>query len=116
MSLALGIGVNTSMWTVFNGAMLRPPPLYQEPSRLVTTWETPRHEQGELHPVSGPIYSALQRRTNLFEGVGAVQTLSGVSVRLERYPIAVNAKAITHNLLPILGVRPETGRKARRSG
>ena len=113
VSLALGIGVNTGMWTVFNCAMLKPPPLYQEPDRLVTSWETPPQEPGDLRPVSAPVYAALDRRTDVFDGVGAAQILSGVSVRLERYPIAVRAKAITHNLLPILGVRPETGRNFR---
>lgn len=113
ISLALGIGVNTAVWIIYNGALLRPPPLYHDSARLVTIWETPPQEPGRLRPVAAPVEEALRQNTDIFGGVAAVRVLSGVSARFESYPEAVSAKSITSNLLPLLGVEPRLGRNFR---
>ena len=53
VSLALGIGANTTIFSVANGVLYRPLP-FDEPGRLVVIYEHTRSETNRAHPRSRP--------------------------------------------------------------
>jgi putative ABC transport system permease protein len=109
LTLALGIGANTAIFTVVNGVLLRPLP-YADPSGLVLLSGQVPHLP--TTSVSYLNYVDWRDRSHSFAGVAAVRathyTLTG-SGEPERLP----AKFITADLLPLLGVQPALGRGLR---
>ncbi len=106
LTLALGIGANTAIFSVINGVFLRPLP-YHEPDRLMMIWEKlPRAEQVELSPTD---YEEYEKRNQVFAQMGAAEganfNLTGGSE-----PIHVDGQAATASLFPLLGVQPLLGR------
>lgn len=106
LTLALGIGANTAMFSIVNGVLLRPLP-YRDPQRLVLLAEHwPQFPR--LH-VSYLNYKDWRDQSHSFEAIGAVRnnqmTMTG-SAEAERLP----TQNVTANLFDLLGVKPEFGR------
>ncbi|HEY2713712.1 MAG TPA: ABC transporter permease [Chthoniobacterales bacterium] len=98
LTLALGIGANTAIFTVVNGLLLRPLP-YPEAERLVTL----RSNQ------SAPEIADVQRQSKAFSAVG------GLSVQAADYsggaePIQVSMGLVTGDFFSVLGTHPALGR------
>ena len=106
LTLALGIGANTAIFTVVDAVLLRPLP-YRDPSRLVLLVE--HTSQFPTVTTSWQNYGDWRDESRSFETVAAVRsfimTLSG-----EGEPDRVQAKMVTAALLPMLGVSPSIGR------
>ena len=108
ITLALGIGASTTIFSVVHSVVLRPLP-YQDPDRLVRVYsEFPT--QG-LHSfwVSPPEFDDLRRECRSCEQVGAWARGSASLGGGDR-PVRIEAAFASHELLPLLGVRPELGR------
>jgi predicted permease len=110
VTLALGIGATTALFSVVHAVLLRPLP-YSEPDRLVLI--RARATDGTLRPVlSGPEIADLRAATGVFSQVGGLVAVDGNltstagDTRMEQVP-AANA---TDDFLPTLGVRPQIGR------
>ena len=106
LTLALGIGANTAVFTVVDNVLLQPLP-YQDASRLAILTE--RMPQFPSLSVSWQNYVDWRDRSRSFEGFGAVRTTSLTltgSGEAERLP----AKMMTATLLGMLGVSPVSGR------
>src|SRR5262245_3181931 len=109
LTLALGIGVNTAIFSVFNAAFLRPLP-YPDPDRLVRIWET--HEVQDLSETeaSYPNYTDWAERNSVFEGLGGYDgtnfTLLGRGA-----PERLSGTLVTASFFSVLGVRPVVGRE-----
>ena len=65
LTLALGIGANTAIFTVVNSVLLRPLP-YRDPARLVAIWDTYQPQFAKLG-VSPTEYDEWVRQVDLFE-------------------------------------------------
>jgi predicted permease len=108
LTLALGIGANTAIFSVVNGVLLRPLP-YPEPDRLVRVFTSFRGSGTERYAVSQPEFMDYKGLTHVFENAaafsGATLTLTG-----DREPERLRGIAATHDLLPVLGVQPLYGR------
>jgi len=109
LSLALGIGATSAIFTVINAVTLRPLP-YREPERLVMVqWQNLKSGvRGDR--VSPDVFHAWKKNTHVFEematfAIWAPQTLSG-----EGAPEQVDVQMVTANFFPMLGVRPALGR------
>jgi len=107
LTLALGIGANTAIFSVVRSALLAPLP-FRDPSRLVVVW----HAYPPLMPraaVSAPGYYDLRAADQLFEDVAAVrvtsQNLTG-NGEPERLVIARASRSFQ----PMLGLRLAMGR------
>ena len=106
VTLALGIGVNTAVFTVVNAVLLRPLP-FKDPDRLVALWETqPDHSTAT---VSFPDYRDWRGQLPSFEQVAffGPQKFT-VGGRDESQKVA--GEWVSSSYLPTLGVRPELGR------
>jgi predicted permease len=108
LTLALGIGANTAIFSVVNGVLLRPLP-YHEPDRLVRLFAAFRGRGVERFAISEPEFLDYKGLTHVFENAaaytGAGLTLTGVGD-----PERLRGIAATRDLLPVLGVRPARGR------
>jgi putative ABC transport system permease protein len=115
LTLALGIGSTTAIFSVVEGALLKPLPWYAA-DRLVTIWVARPHwrtnpalaawwNRGDL---SWPIFRSVQQNSRTLEAVGTYRTpqliLSG-----ERNEI-VTVMQVSASFLPMLGVQPYRGR------
>src|SRR5579863_6403328 len=106
LTLALGIGANTAMFSIVNAVLLRPLP-YRDPQKLVLLSEHwPQFPRLSLSYLN---YRDWRDQSHSFEAVAAVRnsvtTMTGIS-EAERLP----TQNVTANLFAMLGVKPELGR------
>jgi len=106
LTLALGIGANTAIFSVVYGVLLDPLP-YQDPSRLILLNET-TPLVGTVS-VSDPNFLDWRSQSRAFSQMAAVHevgfNLSGIS-----QPESISGEAVSPNFLSLLGVRPFLGR------
>ncbi|HEU0078584.1 MAG TPA: ABC transporter permease, partial [Longimicrobiaceae bacterium] len=108
LTLALGIGANTTLFSVVNAVLLRPPPHVAQPERLVSVY-TSDYSGPAFGSSSYPDYLDFRAQTAVFEGVAAFMPRPvGVAVgeRLER----AGAEVVSEDYFRVLGVRPRLGR------
>ena len=108
VTLALGIGANTAIFSVVDAVLLRPLP-YPAPERLVFLWST-FHTQGV--PTSGsalPDYHDWRDRSKVFEGLGAFY-YGDFNLSAGESPELVQGAYITANFFQTLQVPPALGR------
>jgi putative ABC transport system permease protein len=107
ITLALGIGANTAVFSVIDAVMLRPLPYYQ-PERLIEAQSVNTHNP-QPGSVCYPDFFDWRSQNHTLEHLVSyhdnLYTLTG----LER-PVQVDAEVVSWDLLPALGVRPELGR------
>ncbi len=111
ITLALGIGANTAIFTVVNGALLRPL-AFREPNRLVHVWHVPPAKSFPGMPtfaVSAANYLDWQRQNPVFENM-AIYTYHGFTLTGSEKPEQVDAGAVSSGFFETLGVQPMLGR------
>ena len=108
ITLALGIGANTAMFSAIRGVLLRPLP-FAEPSRLVQIWENDRLNQKPRYLVAPANFDDWRRESRSFAQMAAyVSQPASVSGRGE--PFHARAILVTPNVFATLGVVPALGR------
>ncbi len=108
VTLALGIGVNTTAFTVLNRLMLQALP-FHDPGSLVQIWSSTARDGNGLVPPAD--YFDLQAQNTVFTDMAAYSPWNSVSyVEPDKAPIQVGAIYMTANFFPILGVQPQLGR------
>lgn len=109
-TLALGIGINTTLFTIVNGVLLSPLP-FPQPERLVSLWERNLLDNSDNNVVSGGIFTEWQRQAKSFEQMALVGEDSGnLSGDGGALPEAIGTRECSFNLFSILGVEPVAGR------
>ena len=106
LTLALGIGANTAIFTVVNAVLLRPLP-FRDPHQLVLLIE--RTSQFPIVTTSWQNYVDWRDQSRSFEAVAAVRSLT-MTLTGQGEPDRLAAKMVTASLLPALGVSPSIGR------
>ncbi len=108
LTLALGIGANTAIFSVVNGVILKPLP-YHAPERLVfITSQFPGLGFDQFW-VSAPEFVEFAESNRSFQGVGAYRA-GAVNLGTPDQPRRVNSAVVTSELMPVLGVAPSRGR------
>src|SRR5207249_2736577 len=108
VTLALGIGANTAIFSVVNAILLRPLP-YREAERLVTIWETEPSSPGNLFPCTGPDFADWRKQNKVFENIGAATT-SGAALTGVSEPLQLEGWEVSPEIFHVLGVQPLMGR------
>ncbi|MEK6323116.1 MAG: ABC transporter permease [Acidobacteriota bacterium] len=106
ITIALGIGANTAIFSVVNTVLLRPLP-YQNPDALVVLWE----KQGRIEQASPslPDFLDWRERNQSFEQM-AIARRDNVNLTGIGEPERLIARQVTANLFSTLGVTPQAGR------
>jgi len=107
ITLALGIGANTAVFSVIDAVMLRPLPYYQ-PERLIEANSTNSHDP-EPRSLCYPDFFDWRAQNHTLEHLVSYHDQTFTLTGLER-PVQVDAQIVSWDLLPALGVRPELGR------
>src|ERR1044072_7467389 len=109
LTLVLGIGANTAIFSVIDAALLRSLP-YSEPSRLVHLWETKRSRDFEQREASYPDFQDWRAQSaGVFEGV-AGYVRRQFTLYSNGDAARTSAAAVTANFFDLLGARAEVGR------
>jgi putative ABC transport system permease protein len=108
IALALGIGVNTAVFSVVDSVLLRPLPL-KDPARLMSIWEgnlAVGVGKNEMAPAN---FFDLRNQSRAFEGVGAYGDKS-FNLSGEGEPVRLEGQLVSANVPEILGIPPLLGR------
>jgi predicted permease len=108
LTLALGIGANTAIFSIVNGLLLRPLP-YRDSERLATIWtHSPGANVAQDWPSPGQ-FSAIKANEGAFEALalaqGSIVVLTGQEV-----PEQLNVVRVASAVFPLLGAQPALGR------
>jgi putative ABC transport system permease protein len=106
LTLALGIGANTAIFSVVNALLLQPLPVKQA-DRLMTVWDT---QPGDLRaPASYPEYLDWKERIKTFQELGTFFD-TAPSLTGQGEPEQLQAVRVSSGLFPLLGLVPSKGR------
>src|SRR3989440_2959464 len=107
-TLALGIGLNTSIFSLINDLFLRDLP-FKEPARVVHMYSNARERKLLELAISAPRFQHYREAQTIFDGFGAENvfafTLTGLGD-----PVQIFGGRVTANYFDVLGVRPVRGR------
>jgi predicted permease len=108
LTLALGIGANTAIFSVVNAVLLAPLP-YNQPDKLVMVWSKNDSKGYQTSPASGGDYGEWKSQNSVFDGMAAssdrLYTLTGAGE-----PEDVVGYKFSADYFRLLGTRPELGR------
>jgi len=109
LTLALGIGANTAIFSVVNGILLKPLP-YPDADRLLFITSQFPGLGFEQFWVSAPEFVEFAEANRSFQTVGAYRA-GAVNLGTQDQPRRVNSAVVTSELMPALGVAPLRGRQ-----
>jgi len=108
LTLALGIGANTAIFSVVNAVLLRPLP-FKNPSRLIWSWgKCPLCDGGAVSPADFQDYRA---QNHSFDSYGAMAVGDSLfNLTGDEKPIQIKGSMITAGFFDALGIQPRYGR------
>lgn len=114
ITLALGIGATTAIFSVVNAVLLRPLP-YSAADRTVLIFDSYQKASGtEDNPLSTPEFADVRARASVFDAMAALRpqdsALTNDCANSACEPIKVKAYVVSPNLFELLGVAPALGR------
>jgi putative ABC transport system permease protein len=108
ITLALGIGANTAMFSVVDTILLRPLP-YDQPGRLMLVSETESVAPNDELGVAAQEYLDYRGQNRSFSSVAAFES-DGFNLTGEGQPLRIHAARISASTFPTLGISPLMGR------
>lgn len=108
VTLALGIGVNTAMFSIADAVLWRSMP-YPHPEQLVVANEVPRSDPDASWGTTYLTFRDWQARSTVFQNLAATMPDQRI-LREGSDPVRVNGVAVTHDFFDVMGVAPIMGR------
>jgi len=108
LTLALGIGANTAIFSVVNAVLLRPLP-YRDSSRLVWATERFPFNRGGATVIS-PDFVSWNQQNDVFAKIAAFGNGAGANLSGITEPVRVRTTGVTTNFFDMLGIQPALGR------
>lgn len=108
LTLALGIGATSAIFSAVNALLLKPLP-YKDPSGLVMVWEQNPHRGWFENIVSGPNFLDWKKQNHVFTDMAAFESYS-FNLSGGGTPEEVAGERVTENFFSVLGVAPLRGR------
>ena len=108
LTLALGIGANTAIFSVINAVLIEALP-FKDPSRLVVLWEEQARRPGRPNVVGPANYLRWRERATSFENMSAF-TATRINLTGAGAPVELAVHVVTTGFFETLGVRPIVGR------
>jgi putative ABC transport system permease protein len=109
LTLAIGIGATTAIFSVVNTVLLAPVP-FSALDRLTMVWQTDRNTGTFREPSSLPDFLDLKERSRQFTGFAAFAGAERTITPVEGDPSRVPVVFVTHDFIPLLGIQPALGR------
>src|SRR5262245_20013484 len=109
-TVAIGVGANTTMFSVVNGVLIQPLP-YPAPDALVGVWHTAQFQRMTSNDIrlSSTMYLTYREHNKTFQHFGLWHT-GAASVTGIGDPEEIRTLVVTFETLPAIGVQPELGR------
>jgi len=111
VTLALGIGVNTAIFSAVDSVLLRPLP-FKDPEGLVSIWEQTLRQGIQQNEVAPANFFDLRDQSQVFEAIGAYGP-HDINLTGAGDPERLNGQLVSANVFSILGVEPALGRTFR---
>jgi len=108
VTIGLGIGANTAIFSVIQNVVLAPLP-YDDPDELVVLWGEMRNRDVLYFPTSPPDFDDYRRQADLLDDLAGVATFPQ-SITGDGEPEQVDVAGVTYNFFDLLGVEPLLGR------
>ncbi len=108
LTLALGIGANTAIFSVVSAVLLRPLP-YSEPDKLVMLWERHIREGSNNNAVAPADFRDLRARNQVFTNIAAMFVIS-LNLSGGNEPERVTTGLVSASFFEVLGIKPMLGR------
>jgi putative ABC transport system permease protein len=109
LSLALGVGANSTIFSMLNALLYRPLP-YDHPEQLTVIWETEKEHPGDFE--APPIAELVdwKKQSTVFEDIALTSSTEEVILSRLGEPEPVRVQYVTPNFFGLLGVQPIMGR------
>ena len=111
VTLALGIGANTAIFSIVRAMLVEPLP-YRDADRLVFVW-LGRDIVGLRGPLAGPDLRDLKQGTTTFASFGGIWASGAITLTGDGDPEQLRGALVTTNFFDVLGVQPAFGRTFR---
>ncbi len=111
LTLALGIGATTAVFTLVNALLIKPLP-YEDPARLVLLFEHFKDQHLDAIPVSPPEFLEYKSQLKSFDKLAAFDTAT-FNLTEGELPERIFGAKVSADLFPLLGVQPIRGRTFR---
>src|SRR5215475_5924801 len=108
LTLALGIGANSSIFSLINAVLLRPLP-FKDPDRLISSWERRHSSNVASLPISGPEFVAGREQGSSIDKLAIIRG-DGLTLPGAGDPTFVSVLRVSSNFFSVLEVSPSLGR------
>jgi putative ABC transport system permease protein len=108
LTLALGIGANTAIFSIVNAVLLRSLP-YPDPNQLVLMFNVPLQQPDALSSISYRDFALCREQSRVFSEI-AGNAFHDLTLTGADEPSIVNAAAVTPEIFPLLNAKPLAGR------